>query len=1207
MLGYDNLIFLTMDKLLKPKDLDIAPTDPDAPATFKYWLATFETFLEAVVASQRAVNPDAAVDRKALLINMLSPIVYPYVEDCQNYEDALDVLKRTFIKRKNDVFARHLLATRKQRIGESLEQFLQALKVLSKDSSFRAVNAEEYRQELLRDAFINGLFSSSIRQRLLERDDLTLQAAFEQAYSLYRAHEQSTSYNGSLSAAVSNDSTADAEEKLVNVLTKNSAEKRKCYFCGGYYHIRSRCPARNVDCLLCKKRGHFAKVCMSKTESKRKQLNSVASISASYIASTVGAPYCLDAAIVDVVVSNTPARALVDTGASESYVNKHFAQEMKFAIKGPRSSVALASTKSSVNVCGYIESEFVAFDQNYELRLGVVEDLCADLILGQNFLRLHKSTTFDTGGNRDPIMIKKAYKVCAVSAAKVEPPRLFQFLSDNVRPIATPSRRYNQDDLAFIKSEVQKLINDGVIEPSESPWRAQVLVTKSETHKRRMVVDYSQTINRFTELDAYPLPRIDEQINKLAQCKIFSTLDLKSAYHQVPLAKEDRTFTAFEADGKLYQFCRLPFGVKNGVSAFQRIIDKVVTENKLQNTYAYLDNITIGGQDKASHDKNLDEFLQAAKKRNLTFNQSKSVFAVPKINVLGYQVSEGQIRPDPDRLRPLLELPLPKNAKDLKRCLGMFSYYARWIRDFSRKIKLLSSNNVTFPLGKAETENFQKLRNELVDACLGCIDEQEPFTIECDASDFAIAAVLNQNGRPVAFMSRTLTNCECKYPTVEKEAASIIEAVRKWSHYLHSRPFTLVTDQRSLAFMFDQQNRGKIKNAKIQAWRIELGMFHYNIIHRPGRENVAPDTLSRVCSFISQDQPGSLRHLHEALGHPGVTRFWHFVRSKNLNFSLEEIRQFCLNCSVCCELKPRFHHPGQGKLIKATQAWERISIDFKGPVASSNKGNRYLLIIVDEFSRFPFAFPCRDLTTASITNCLSLLFSLVGFPSFVHSDRAATFMSREFKEYLNNRGIATSNSNPYHPTGNSQCERYVQTIWKTIALMIRGRKLSPSHWEDVLAEALHSVRTLLCTSTNTTPHERFFTFARRSMMGRSLPSWLVSPGPVLVKRFVRTKQQPLCEEVELLEANPNSALIRSADGRESSVSTSDLAPCGEKETTENCSDSERTVEFTPTVDPVDKNQNDNIDLEIETNKTPELRRSTRNRRVPDRYGDLVSH
>ena len=169
-----------------------------------------------------------------------------------------------------------------------------------------------------------------------------------------------------------------------------------------------------------------------------------------------------------------------------------------------------------------------------------------------------------------------------------------------------------------------------------APWRAQVLVTKDERHKRRMVIDYSQTINRFTGLDAYSLPRIDQQVNQLAKCKWFSTLDVKSAY-QVPLAAEDRSYTAFEADGKLYQYCRLPFGVTNGVSCFQRIIDSVIDDNDLKQTFAYLDNITIGGFDKADHDRNLKKFLDAASKINLTFNDAKSVVAVTEIDILGYR------------------------------------------------------------------------------------------------------------------------------------------------------------------------------------------------------------------------------------------------------------------------------------------------------------------------------------------------------------------------------------------------------------------------------------------------------------------------------------------------------------------------------------------------------------------------------------------
>ena len=168
-------------------------------------------------------------------------------------------------------------------------------------------------------------------------------------------------------------------------------------------------------------------------------------------------------------------------------------------------------------------------------------------------------------------------------------------------------------DKKFVEVEIRKLLNEEIIEPSSSPWRAQVLVTTSPNHKRRMVVDYSQTINRFTFLDAYPLPRIDSLIEKISQYEIYSTLDLKSAYHQIPIRENEKHFTAFEACGNLYQFRRIPFGVTNGVASFQRIVDSIIKQADLKDTFAYLDNVTVCGRTRAEHDKNYNQFMKTIK------------------------------------------------------------------------------------------------------------------------------------------------------------------------------------------------------------------------------------------------------------------------------------------------------------------------------------------------------------------------------------------------------------------------------------------------------------------------------------------------------------------------------------------------------------------------------------------------------------------
>jgi len=179
--------------------------------------------------------------------------------------------------------------------------------------------------------------------------------------------------------------------------------------------------------------------------------------------------------------------------------------------------------------------------------------------------------------------------------------------------------------------------------------------------------------------------------------------------------------------------------------------------------------------------------------------------------------------------------------------------------------------------------------------------------------------------------------------------------------------------------MFDKTNLGKIKNSKILMWRLELRQFHYEIRHKPSVENVAFDAFSKICAALNTSN--SLAALHASLGHLGYVRFYHFIRASNLHFTSDETKAVCSKCQVCAEIKPCFYRREPASLIKATNAWDRLSIDFKGPV----KGPKpYLLVVIDEHSRFPFAFPSKKMTAEVVADCFSTLFSVFGFPTYIH-------------------------------------------------------------------------------------------------------------------------------------------------------------------------------------------------------------------------------
>ncbi|XP_066907466.1 uncharacterized protein [Halyomorpha halys] len=523
-------------------------------------------------------------------------------------------------------------------VGESLDQFVQNLNLLAKECEFKAATASQHKDEYVRDAFINGLSSNSIRQRLLENKTLTLKEALNQAQTLEMAHKQSEQYQEKYSVSCMPSNVVSPEENLEITSPVLSAIPRKggnCFFCGYNRHPRSVCPAKDAESRNCKIKGHYASVC-------RKKKNSVSStrgpVAAGIVLATIdGEPLKnLGKAVVIAKIDRQPMQCLIDTGSSNSFINLDIVK-------------------------------------HYDLRV------------------YHESG-----------------------------------------------------------SEIEQLLSDDIIEESNSPWRAQVLVVQNENHKKRLVIDYSQTINKFTLLDAYPLPNMDELVRNVAKYSLFSTIDLKSAYHQVPIADDEKVYTAFEAQGRLYQFKRIPYGVTNGVACFQRVIDKIISDEGLTGVFSYLDDITVCGNDKAEHDNNLQSFMLAVRKYGLELNLEKSKFSMPCINLLGYVISKNLIRPDPDRLKPLLELPLPNDASSLKRALGLFAHYSKWVPCFSEKISSMTGS-VTFPLGPQAAEDFARLKKEIANSLVTTISGNSPLIVESDASDVAIAATLSQEGRPVAF------------------------------------------------------------------------------------------------------------------------------------------------------------------------------------------------------------------------------------------------------------------------------------------------------------------------------------------------------------------------------------------------------------------------------------------------------------------------
>eukprot|EP00731_Ephydatia_muelleri_P009248 Em0004g1586a len=413
-------------------------------------------------------------------------------------------------------------------------------------------------------------------------------------------------------------------------------------------------------------------------------------------------------------------------------------------------------------------------------------------------------------------------------------------------PIRQPLRRIPFALQSTVRTEIQKMLEQGVIQKSNSPWSSPVVMAKKKDGKWRF------------------LPRIDATLESLSGSRFFSTLDLASGYWQVEMADLDKEKTAFSTQGGHYEFNVMPFGLTNAPATFQRLMECVLAGLTYEQCLIYIDDIIVFSATFPQHLERLQTVLEHLAAAGLRLKPSKCHFAQNQICYLGHIVSQQGVQADPEKLRAVSMYPAPHNIKELRHFLGLANYYRRFIEGYSAIAeplhKLTRKTAGGYKWSNECDDAFSLLKQKLtMSPILAYPCFQQPFILATDASEFAVGGVLSQkiNGveRVISYWSRQLNKAERNYSTVEREALAVVAAVKEFYPYLYGRTFTLFTDHNPLTSLQGLKDTG----GRITRWLLFLQQFDMKVLYRPGRNNGNADGLSRRPQGM-EDPPQSQLH-----------------------------------------------------------------------------------------------------------------------------------------------------------------------------------------------------------------------------------------------------------------------------------------------------------------------------------------------------------
>lgn len=498
------------------------------------------------------------------------------------------------------------------------------------------------------------------------------------------------------------------------------------------------------------------------------------------------------------------------------------------------------------NYCPFIVSEIFTLD-------GVTDNILETLKL-DHLNNEEKTAIVDSLKQNEDLFFKEGEKLTSTHEIKHE------IVTSTDRPIYSKIYRYPQIHEKEIERQIGEMLEQGIIKESNSPYNSPLWIVpkkmdNSGQKKWRIVIDYRK-LNEVTIDDKFPIPNIENILSKLGRAQYFTTLDLAKGFHQILMKESDRKKTAFSTPFGHYEYLRMPFGLKNAPSTFQRLMNCVLREyiNKL--CVVYLDDILIFSTSLEEHLSSIKKIFNKLRQAGLKIQIDKCNFLCKETEFLGHILTPKGIKPNPKKTETIQNLKLPTTQKQIKSFLGITGYYRKFVKDYAKiaspMVKYLKKETKINVNDPSYISAFEKLKEIITShPILRYPNFNKRFKLVTDASNLAIGAVLTQDGHPICYASRTLNNHEKNYSTIEKELLAIVWGTKYFRPYIFGREFDLQTDHQPIKWL-QSKHTGKDINPRLQRWLIQLGEYNMKIDYIKGKENKVADFLSRINSDTNE-------------------------------------------------------------------------------------------------------------------------------------------------------------------------------------------------------------------------------------------------------------------------------------------------------------------------------------------------------------------